>query len=62
VSVASHGSIADGVRAHARERPEAVAFVVGDRRVTYAELDTESNRVACALQALGIGARIASGS
>jgi long-chain acyl-CoA synthetase len=57
VSVASPASIADGVRAHARERPEAVAFVVGDRRVTYAELDTESNRVACALQALGIGAQ-----
>jgi long-chain acyl-CoA synthetase len=49
-------SIADAVRVHGKERPDHIAFVVGDRRISYAQIDAESNRVACALRALGITA------
>ncbi|MEU0403691.1 long-chain fatty acid--CoA ligase [Streptomyces sp. NPDC006197] len=39
----------------ARELPERDAVVLGDTRLTYAQVDTEANRVAAALAARGIG-------
>jgi len=41
--------------AQARRTPEAVALVAGEARLTYAELDERSARLAARLQALGIG-------
>ena len=43
-------------RRQARERADAVALVAGNRRVTYAELDADSDRVAAALQRSGLPA------
>jgi acyl-CoA synthetase (AMP-forming)/AMP-acid ligase II len=55
---ASHATL-DGMHpsVHARERPEAVAIVMGDggERVTYAELESRSNRVAQLFRSLGLG-------
>ncbi|GAC1406806.1 MAG: fatty acid--CoA ligase [Mycobacterium sp.] len=48
-------TIADIVRVHARERPEAVALVVGERRITFAELDLRSSQTAQAFRAAGVG-------
>jgi long-chain acyl-CoA synthetase len=50
-----------GVAAHARERPDALALVAGDRRLTYAELDRRANRAARAFQRRGVvaGDRVA---
>src|SRR5690606_12228904 len=42
-------------RRHAREQRDAIAFVAPHRNWTYGELDTESNRIAQGLLALGIG-------
>jgi fatty-acyl-CoA synthase len=49
------------LRRHARVRPRKTAYVVGARRVTYAEFNADANRLAHALQALGVGrgARVA---
>ena len=41
---------------HARERPEAPALVVGERRLNYAELDALVDRIAAALQRDGLAA------
>ncbi|MFL6203566.1 MAG: condensation domain-containing protein, partial [Thermoanaerobaculia bacterium] len=41
--------------AQARRTPEAVALVAGDDRLTYAELEERSARLAARLQSLGIG-------
>ncbi len=41
---------------HARERPDATAIVVGERRMNYAELNALVDRVAAALQRDGLGA------
>ena len=38
-----------GIAAHARVRPDAVALVAGDRRLTYRQLDERVNRAARAL-------------
>jgi len=49
--------LADMVRHHARHRPDALAlhYVNDGRRWSFAELDAESNRVAQALAAAGVG-------
>jgi long-chain acyl-CoA synthetase len=50
-----------GVRAHASATPDKVAVVDGDRRLTYADLDVRSRRLASALEAHGVepGDRVA---
>ena len=48
-------SIADIIRTHRDERPDAVAIVHGDREITWRELDESSSRIANALAAAGIG-------
>ena len=40
---------------HAHDRPDAIALVCGDERISYAELDRRSGRLALALQASGAG-------
>jgi long-chain acyl-CoA synthetase len=42
------------LRAQARSRPDHVSIVCEDRRVTFADLDRESNRLAHGLSALGL--------
>jgi acyl-CoA synthetase (AMP-forming)/AMP-acid ligase II len=49
-------SIGDISRVHAAERPDKRALICDDRTWTYAELDRESNQVANALLAAGVGA------
>jgi long-chain acyl-CoA synthetase len=53
--------VADVVRRHAAERPDAIAIRHGDRAVTYAQLDDRSSRMAQLLLAAGAGpgARVA---
>src|SRR5690349_2671831 len=48
-------SLADIVRVHGAERPDATALVVGDRTLTFGELDARSNQAAQALKAAGVG-------
>ena len=48
------GTISDLIRAHASERPAAVALVKGDDRLSYAQLDQVMDRVATALQNDGL--------
>jgi len=48
-------TIAEIVRVHAVTRPDAVALVVGERTITFAELDSRSSQTAQALLAAGIG-------
>jgi amino acid adenylation domain-containing protein len=43
------------VEGQARRTPEATALIAGMRRVTYAELDRQSNRLAHHLRARGVG-------
>ena len=50
-------SLADIIRVHGAERPDAIALEVGDRTVTFGELDARSNQVANALQAAGVDSR-----
>ena len=54
-------TLADALRAHARERPNAIVLDYKDRITTYQELDERTSRVANQLLALGQkpGARIA---
>jgi long-chain acyl-CoA synthetase len=54
-------SIADIVRVHSAERPDAVALEVGERTITFAELDTRSSRAANAFRVAGVqfGDRVA---
>ena len=47
--------LADVVRVHGRDRPDAPALIVGDHTITFGELDRRSNRVAQALAAAGVG-------
>ena len=48
-------TLADVVRVHGRDRPDAPAVIVGDHTITFGELDQRSNRVAQALAAAGVG-------
>ena len=48
-------TIADIARFHARQRPDAVAMVFGDRVSSYAALDSHASRVANALIGEGVG-------
>jgi long-chain acyl-CoA synthetase len=48
-------NVADMVRVHGAATPDAPAYLLGDRTVTFAELDERSNRVAQGLRALGVG-------
>ena len=43
--------------ARAGERPESIALVLGDRRLTFAELEEHARRVAGGLAGLGVSAR-----
>jgi acyl-CoA synthetase (AMP-forming)/AMP-acid ligase II len=45
----------DILRQQARRRPQALAYRCGDRRWTFADVERDSNRLANALVALGIG-------
>lgn len=49
-------TLANLIRRHDRERPNRVALICGERRLTYAELNERSSRAANALADLGIGA------
>jgi long-chain acyl-CoA synthetase len=48
-------TVADIVRTFAARTPEAPAYVLGDRTVTFAELDDRSSRVAQGLRSAGVG-------
>lgn len=48
-------NFADIVRVHAADKPDAVALVLGDREVTWAELFERSRRVANGFAAAGVG-------
>lgn len=48
-------TIGDVLRDHARSRPQQVALVCGDRRLTYPEFDERVSRLAQALAARGLG-------
>ncbi len=48
-------SLADVLRSHARARPDALAFVDGDVRLTWHTADERVARVAHALRAAGVG-------
>ncbi len=41
--------------ARVAEKPDAIALIVDDERVTYAELNSRANRIARRLRALGVG-------
>lgn len=48
-------SVADVVRLHGRERPDAPALIVADQTLTYGDLDALSSRAAQAFAAAGVG-------
>jgi long-chain acyl-CoA synthetase len=48
-------TIADLARVHAAKRPDAIALVVGERIITFAELDARSSQAAQAFRAAGVG-------
>jgi long-chain acyl-CoA synthetase len=56
MSSAVLANVADIVRVHAVATPDAPAFVLGDRTLTFADLDARSSQVAQGLQAAGVGA------
>src|SRR5262245_12328590 len=53
--MADIATIADIVRVHAAQRPGAVALVVGDRTITFGELDARTSQAAQAFAAAGVG-------
>ncbi|MGV9775612.1 non-ribosomal peptide synthetase [Streptosporangium sp. NPDC003464] len=50
-----HATVPRMVRAQAARTPDATAVIVGDRRLTYAELDGAADRVAERLRRSGVG-------
>ena len=48
-------AIADIIRTHGAERPDAVALEVDGRSITFGELDARSSQAAQALRAAGVG-------
>src|SRR6186997_2742665 len=48
-------NIADILRHHAAERPDEPALILGDRRMSWAELYERASRVAAGLTAAGVG-------
>jgi acyl-CoA synthetase (AMP-forming)/AMP-acid ligase II len=48
-------TLLDGLRRQLRDRPDAAAFSVGPRTLSFAAVDAESARLAGALRALGVG-------
>jgi acyl-CoA synthetase (AMP-forming)/AMP-acid ligase II len=46
--------VPDMIRTHARARPEAIALILDDQRLTYAELDRMMDRIAAGLQRDGV--------
>src|SRR5215510_4192092 len=52
---ASIATVADVVRVHGAARPDAPALILGDRTVTFGELDRRSSRAAQALREAGVG-------
>jgi len=55
------GTLVDHLRRHAVERPQAAALIFKDRRVTWKELDEQSDACAAGLASLGVrrGERVA---
>jgi amino acid adenylation domain-containing protein len=51
----AHATVTSWFRAQARNTPETTALVMGDRTVTYRELDADSDRLAAELRSRGIG-------
>jgi amino acid adenylation domain-containing protein len=51
-------SVVDLFQAQQQRTPDAVAFICGDERITYAELNARANRLAHHLQALGVGPEV----
>ena len=54
IPLASDRGVADEFRLQVERQPELVALYAGERKVSYGELDRLSNRVAVALQNLGL--------
>jgi amino acid adenylation domain-containing protein/non-ribosomal peptide synthase protein (TIGR01720 family) len=52
----SRSSLLDPISVHVARTPEALALACGDRRLSYRQLDGESERIAAILRARGIGA------
>ncbi|WP_326820141.1 non-ribosomal peptide synthetase [Streptosporangium sp. NBC_01756] len=50
-----HATVGRMVEAQAARTPDATAVIVGDRRLTYAELDEAAGRVAARLNRAGVG-------
>ena len=48
-------TLADILRDHADERPDATTLILGDRRLTWAQLYERASRVAAGLAAAGVG-------
>jgi long-chain acyl-CoA synthetase len=48
-------TITDMVRVHAARTPDAVALIVGERMITFGELDARSSQAAQAFRAAGVG-------
>jgi amino acid adenylation domain-containing protein len=55
---AKAGTVNDLFAEQARLRPEAVALVAGERRMSYGELDRRSGALAAALRRLGVGPEV----
>lgn len=47
--------LADTVRVHGRDSPDAAALVIGERTITFSELDARSSRAAQAFAQAGVG-------
>jgi long-chain acyl-CoA synthetase len=50
-------TLADILRQHAAERPDGTALILGERRMSWAELYDRSSRVAAGLAAAGVGSQ-----